>query len=461
MAEDLNRRDFLSTTGKIAAAGATVWSALHPAVHIARGAAVNANDKIVVGLIGCGGMGNYDLDDFMRVPEVAVAALCDIDESHLNDTATKVDKKYKSKPKTHVDYRELLDNKDIDVVIIGTPDHWHAIPFINACLAGKDVYCEKPISHNILEGRAMVKAAHEKKRVTQIGTQQRSGEHFKKAVEIVKSGKLGRITMTKTWNLSNEAPYGFGRPSDEPHAPSGVDYDRWLGPAPLRPFNPLRFHYQWRWFFDYASGMIGDWNVHLQDIIQWGMGVTAHKSVNAAGGKFAIDDLRDTPDTMVVTYEFDSAQGPFVQVYEMRKANEHGIGGNPGHGMQFHGTDATLYIDRDGFEVIPEKDGGGGDPRKRKDRTAAIKSGGSDQHWPHVQDFIRCFKSRERCICDVETGNAITRSCHLGNISYKLGRKIFWNAADETIVHKDGRVDSEATALLGREYRKGYELPAV
>jgi predicted dehydrogenase len=216
----------------------------------------------------------------------------------------------------------------------------------------------------------------------------------------------------------------------------------------------VRFHGQFRWFFDYAAGMIGDWNVHLQDIIHWAMEVTAPRSVHAAGGKYALGDLRDTPDTMVVTYEFDGPKGPFLQVYEMRKGNDHGIGGDPGHGMQFHGTDATLYLDRDGFKVIPQK-------QDDKDRTAAIESKGSDQHWPHVKNFLACVKSRDRCICDVETGHTSTVVCHLGNISLKVGRKIFWDAQNERVVDKSGRPDAEANALLGREYRKGYELPKV
>ncbi len=172
--------------------------------------------------------------------------------------------------------------------------------------------------------------------------------------------------------------------------------------------------------------------------------------MHAAGGKFTLDDIRDTPDTLLVTYEFDSPHGPFIQFYEMRKGNNHGIGGDPGHGMQFHGTDATLYLDREGFQVIPERQ-----------RTAAIKSGSSDQNWPHVQDFLKCVKSRARCICDVETGHTSTAVCHLGNISYRLGRKIFWDAQSETIVDQKGHPDLGANALLGREYRKGFELPKV
>jgi predicted dehydrogenase len=453
MAEDLSRRDFLGSSGRLAG-GAAAWSALHPAIRTARGALVAANDKVVVALIGCGGMGNADLSDFMRDSAVEVAAVCDVDDKNLNETADKVEKKDRKRPETTRDFRPILDRKDVDVVIIGTPDHWHAIPFIAACMADKDVYCEKPVAHDILEGRAMVNAARRHKRVTQIGTQQRSGAHFQEAVRIVQEGKLGRISLTKTWNLANESPRGIGHACDEDEAPQGVDYDRWLGPAPRRKFNKLRFHYQWRWFFDYASGMIGDWNVHLQDIIHWGMGVTAPRSVHASGGKFTLDDDRDTPDTMIVTYEYEGPKGPFLHVYEMRKGNGHGIGGDAGHGMQFHGTDATLYLDRNGYQVYPET-------RDKKDRASACAGGRSDQHWPHVQNFLSCIQSRERCICDIETGHTSTVVCHLGNIAMKVGRTIYWNAAEEKVVDAHGRPDYEANALLGREYRKGYELPKV
>jgi predicted dehydrogenase len=452
MADDLNRRDFLQTSKRLAVGtlGAAAWAFPHPAIRCVQGEPVSPHEKIGIALIGCGGMGHANLETFLRAAEVEAIALADVDEEHLARTTQMVETKRSVRPMSSVDFRQLLDRKDVDAVIIGTPDHWHAIPFILACMAGKDVYCEKPISHNIREGRAMVNAARRYNRVSQIGTQQRSGEHFQRAVQLVQEGKLGRISLTRTWNFSNESPEGCGKPADEPEPPPGVDYDRWLGPAPRRPFNRARFHGSFRWFFDYAAGMIGDWNVHLQDIIHWAMGVTAPRSVYAAGGKFALDDIRDTPDTLLVTYEFESAQGPFLQFYEMRKGNDRGIGGDPGHGMQFHGTDATLYLDRGGFELIPQGE-----------RTAAIKSGGSDQHWPHVQNFLSCVKSRQRCICDVETGHTSTVVCHLGNISYKLGRKIYWDASLEIIRDAQGNPDAEANMLLGREYRTGYELPTV
>ena len=234
MSDELNRRNFIEDSGRLAAstAGIATWSALHPTVRTARGEAVAPSETIRVALIGCGGQGHYDLDVLTRSPEVWVAALCDVDQRHVNRTADKVEKKYDKKPTTTVDFHAILERNDVDAVIIGTPDHWHAIPFVYACMAGKDVYREKPICHNIKEGRAMVNAARRYKRVSQIGTQQRSGEHFQKAVKLVQDGKLGKISLTRTWNFSNEAPYGCGKPGDREEAPDGVDYDRWLGSAP-------------------------------------------------------------------------------------------------------------------------------------------------------------------------------------------------------------------------------------
>ena len=317
-------------------------------------------------------------------------------------------------------------------------------------MAGKDVYCEKPICHNIKEGRAMVNAARRYKRVSQIGTQQRSGEHFQKAVKLVQDGKLGRVSMTRTWNFSNEAPYGCGKPMDRDKAPDGRRLRSLAWPGTQRPFNRVRFHGTFRWFYDYAAGMIGDWNVHLQDIIHWAMGVTAPKSVHAAGGKFTLDDIRDTPDTLLVTYEFDSPQGPFVQFYEMRKGNNHGIGGDTGHGMQFHGTDATLYLDRGGFQVIPERQ-----------RTAAIKNGSSDQNWPHVAGFSQVREVAQAVYLRRRDGPYLHRRLPSRQYLLQAGSEDLLGCASETIVDQKGHPDAEANALLGREYRKGYELPKV
>jgi len=467
MGEQISRREFLDSSSRTVAgvaAGLAVGGLATAARGQPRPAAVSPNEKVVVGLIGCGGMGNYNLDDFMRAEEVAVAAVCDVDASHLKSTADKVEKKYGKRPKEHKDFRRLIDMKDIDVVIIGTPDHWHAIPMIYACMAGKDVYVEKPVSHNIAEGRAMVNAARKYRRIVQVGMQQRSGEHFQKAVELVRSGVLGDISYTRTWNLSNEAPDGKGNPPDS-DPPPGVDYDFWLGPAPKRRFNPNRFHHNFRWFFDYAAGMVGDWNVHVQDVVHWAMGVDAPVSVSAVGGKYVLRDNRDTPDTLDITYDFVTPAGKrFIQTYSLSFGCATPFNGH-GYGTQFFGSNGSLFVDRGGWEIIPDTKEAPdpNDPKKKTQvpRTEKLSGGGSDQHWPHVQNFLACVKSRkvEDLAVDIEVGHKTAAACHLGNIAWKVGKRIYWDAKREIITDKDGRPDREANKLLTREYRAPYTLP--
>src|SRR5262245_40806973 len=287
----LDRREFLESSA-LAAAGLAAPMSLADEKK-----KVSPNDKIVTALIGCGGMGRANLKDFIRLPDFEVAAVCDIDPRQR--TAALKDLQAGQRPTEKVeqvqDFRKVVERKDIDAVIIGTPDHWHAYVLIAACANGKDVYCEKPLSHNIVEGRAMVEAARRHKRVVQIGTQQRSGKHFQDAVKYVHSGRLGHIHTCRTWITNNSPPEGAGNPPDEA-PPPGVDYDLWLGPAPKRPFNRNRFHYQYRWFWDYGNGLCNDWGVHLNDIILWGMNVTAPISAAAVGGKLEITDNSDTPD---------------------------------------------------------------------------------------------------------------------------------------------------------------------
>ncbi len=481
MSNPVNRRRFLSDSARVAS-GAAGAAAMTVGVHtMARAeAAPTPKDTVNVGLIGCGGMGRANWRLFMNNPEVRVVAVADPDSRHVQDAlkdvveARKKQDREPEKVATHEDFRAVLDNKEIDCVIVGTPDHWHAIPTILACQAGKDVYCEKPISHNIVEGRAMVNAVKRHKRVCQIGTQQRSGEHFQKAIELVQTGALGRVILTRTWNYSQEGPGGIGNPADD-NPPKEANYDLWLGPAPKRPFNANRFHYQWRWFFDYASGMVGDWNVHLQDIVHLAMKTGRPKAVACSGGKFALEDNRDTPDLLEATYEFDGPDGPFVQMYSMRKFNENNgvwpqiadqipnsrIGlWSSGHGIQFVGTLGTMYLNRGGFEIVPETNREGD---KVVNRCEPVKSGSSSQNEPHVRNFLDCVKSRELPRSHIASMHETTLCCHLANIAMKVGRKIYWDA-DKELCFRDAAhktPDADANALLGREYRKPWELPKV
>jgi predicted dehydrogenase len=446
--------DRITRRGFVGAVGVSAGSA---AVLGASGRAVAANDKIRIGIIGSGSRGMQVLDTFLTHPEVDIVAVADVDDKHSQHCAETVKKKNGNDPVTGRDYHAMLDRKDVDAVIIATPDHWHALPAIEAVLAGKDVYVEKPVGHNVAEGQAMLRAARKTNKVMAVGTQQRSSSHFQEAVETVRSGKLGKVFWVQTWNYENISPVGIGRPSDS-EPPPGVDYDRWLGPAPKLPFNPNRFHLLFRWFFDYAGGMMSDWGVHLNDIVLWALDAKGPQAVSASGGILSLDDNRDTPDTLQVVYDFPGC----VLTYSMRKGNGLPLNGHD-YGILFCGTDGSLLLDRSGFEIIPDKvvlpygiKMAQGDRPLRKIDLEPRKVKGVDGQGPHIANFLQCLKSRERPTCDIEIAHRSTNTCHLGNIAFKLGRKLVWDNETETF-----KGDREANALLSREPRRGYELPQV
>ena len=451
MASDrITRRGFVETVGMTASASAFLGAA-------GTSSAAPANEKIRLALIGAGSRGNQLLDSFLPQADVEIIAVADVDDHHAGETAERVKKAKGNTPETARDYRAMLERKDLDAVIIATPDHWHALPAIHAVLAGKDVYVEKPVAHNVAEGRAMIKAARKTNKIMAVGTQQRSSSHFQKAVEIVRSGKLGKVFWVQTWNFENISPVGLGRYPDG-EAPSHVDYDRWLGPAPHHAFNPNRFHLLFRWYFDYAGGMMSDWGVHLNDIVLWALNSHGPKSVYTTGGIRTSDDDRDTPDTMQVVYEFPDC----TLTYSMRKGNGLKFNGRD-YGILFCGTDGSLMLDRGGFEVIPDKvvlpygiKRAHGDRPLRKIDLKPETAKGVDGQDSHVRNFLDCVKSRALPTSDIEIAQRSTNTCHLGNISYKLGRKLDWDAENETFKN-----DAEADALLTRQPRKGYELPEV
>ena len=444
--DGITRRDFVETVGAVTLLGA-------PA--LAKAGA--ANEKIRLGLIGAGSRGGQLLDSFLPQPDVEIIAVADVDDQHAGKTAERIEEEQGTAPHTARDYRVMLDRKDLDAVIIATPDHWHALPAIHAVLAGKDVYVEKPVAHNVAEGQAMLSAARKTNKIMAVGTQQRSSSHFQKAVEIVQSGKLGKVFWVQTWNYENISPLGMSRIPDTA-APAHVDYDRWLGPAPERPFNPARFHLLFRWYFDYAGGMMSDWGVHLNDIVIWALCSKGPKSVYTTGGIFTTDDDRDTPDTLQVVYEFPEC----TLTYSMRKGNGLKLNGHD-YGILFCGTDGSLLLDRNGFEVIPDAvvmpyglKSVLGDRTLRKIALKPETAKGVDGQDSHVRNFLDCIRSRALPTCDIEIAHRSTNTCHLGNIAYKLGRKLEWDAEAERFKN-----DPEADALLKREPRKGYELPQV
>jgi predicted dehydrogenase len=445
-AERFSRREFVGTSAGVAAVLATGRSA------------VGANEKVRLALIGAGSRGNQLLDAFLPRPEVDFVAVADVDDRHAGETAEKIKKSKKNSPATTRDYRELLDRKDIDAVVIATPDHWHAIPAIHATMAGKDVYVEKPVGHNVAEGRAMINAARKFDKVMAVGTQQRSSENFQKAVETVQSGKLGKVFWIQTWNFENISPVGMVRAADTA-TPPYVDYDRWLGPAPKRAFNLNRFHLLFRWFSDYAGGMMSDWGVHLNDIALWALDAKGPQAVTSTGGIVTTDDERDTPDTLQVVYDFPGC----TLTYSMRKGNGLKFNGHE-YGILFCGTEGSLMLDRSGHEIIPDKVilpygiklVKGDQPIRKIDLQPSSFKAKDDGVPAHVADFLSCLKTRKRPIADIEIAHRSTNTCHLGNIAYKIGRKLQWDAEAETFKN-----DPEANALLSREYRPGFELPKI
>jgi predicted dehydrogenase len=444
-----SRRSFLKRSLAGVAGGAAALSASTRAVSAqSQDRVAGANRRIRVGLIGCGGMGTGDLRDMLRLGAQCVA-LCDVDQAQSAKTRDLVNRDFNQTPDLVVsDFRKLLDRTDIDAVIVATPDHWHALPTVMACEAGKDVYVEKPLSLTIGEGRVMVDVARRHQCVVQMGTQQRSAPHYADAVEYVKSGKLGKIRVVKTWAYQDWMGNIPKVPDSEP--PAGVDYDMWLGPAPKRPFNKNRFHFNFRWYYDYSGGLMTDWGAHMIDIANWGMGVTAPNAATSVGGKFGFpDDAEETPDTQQALWEYDG----YSMIWEHATA----IGQGPymrDHGVAFHGNNGVLVVDRGGWEVLPETETTAGSPKRyRMAGEPRRGTGGADSHLAHVKNFLECMDSRAQPRSDVEVGHNSMIACHLGNIAYRLGRRVKWDIKAERIAD-----DAEAQGLVMKRYRAPWSL---
>jgi len=427
----INRRQFLNSTAKNAAGVAAGMVGLAAAGQLAK---ASPNERVNVAGIGIRGQGKYVTSSLASLPEVNVTAICDIDENLLPIAGKSVQDAQGKAPRFETDFRKILEDDSIDAVVVGTPDHWHALITIMACQAGKDVYVEKPVSHNVLEGVRMVEAARKHKRIVQSGIHQRSGSHFQSAIDYVRSGKLGKVRLAKAWTIHTRK--SIGHKADAP-VPPGVNYDMWLGPAASRPFNPNRFHYNWHWFWDYGTGEMGNWGVHMLDIARWGMGVDLPTRVSASGGKFYFNDDQQTPDTHLVHYRYDDV----LITWEHRLWTNHGQEGRSA-AAGFYGDKGTLVVDRGGWKVYDQKD--------------APTSDTSDQARTHHQNFIDCVKTRATPTSDIEIGHITSAMCHLGNVAYRVGREIEF---DPTTISCPG--DEEANSLLGREYRKEWELPAV
>lgn len=436
----LSRRDVLARAGKVAAVGA-----LAPLIPMAdaitwRGASQSPNDKLVLGLIGCGGMGSANMQNLMNFNDVEIAALCDVDSSRIPGDFERVEKKYGRKPDVYKDYRSMLDRKDIDAVIIGTPDHWHALNLIHAVQAGKDSYCEKPLSHNIVEVVAMAAAVRKYKRVVQCGTWQRSTREFTDAIDYVRSGKLGKVVQCRAWNND-----GFRAGRQSPTTPpSSLDYEMWTGPAALLPYAPNHVHFNWRWFMNYGGGMTTDWGVHMMDIALLGMSkgqeLVMPTSVSAYGGQLAIlDDDRTAPDVTEAIYKFDDPD--FVMHWSVGRDHI----GRDGNGTEFVSADGrTLRVWRGGWKVM--------DPDGKE-----LPKEGTTNPPNHWRDFVDCVKTRSQPRASLASVAQTTTVCHLANVALYSGETVRWDSKKQDLIGKAGR----ETLSYRRHYRKGYALPKV
>ncbi len=431
----LRRRTFLGSAAGMAVAAAP---------QVLRG----QEKTYRVGFIGLGRRGRANLHSAMKSPRVEIAAFSEIYKPNLEKALEIVPDR--DKVKLYPDFRDLLADKSIDAVCIATPDHWHAYQTVEACKAGKDVYVEKPISVTVYEGQMMVKAARKYKRVVQVGTQQRSGEHFQEVVEMMHQGVLGDVSFVRTWNFGNLTPEGIGNPPDSA-PPADLDWDMWLGPAPKVPFNKNRFgvepdrYSDFRWFWDYAGGMMTDWGIHLLDIVLWAMKEPGPRSIVCIGGKYAIKDNRETPDTIIATFEFPG----FAATYENRIANALPLDGK-GYGIDFHGTNGTLFVDRQGWRITPEtRDVATGKMERMGSAEGEVKNNTTDDHWVN---FIKCMDTREKPIADILEGHRSTTTALLGNIALRSKQRVDWDPVAETTDN------AEARSFLQRPYRAPWKL---
>ena len=406
-----------------------------------------ASDQVNIGLIGANGMGWSYLEAILKVPGIRLHSICDVDQNVIDRRLGDLSKFNidGSKIKTYRDHRAMLDSKDVDAVIIATPDHWHCLQMVDACAAGKHVYVEKPVGNSIGECELMIQAQKKYNNVVQAGQWQRSQQHFQDAIDFIGTGKLGKIRTVKVWcYLGWKKPIPFV--ADSP-VPAGVDYDRWLGPAMRRPFNKNRFHFTFRWFWDYAGGLMTDWGVHLLDYALLGMNASVPKSISAAGGNFADPSSpQETPDTLTALYEFDQ----FNLVWDHALGIENGLFKRE-HGIAFIGDNCTLELDRSGWEVMEE----GRSANKVKVERLGSVDRGLDKHMMNFVNVIRSGKL-EDLKCPIESASHVAILSQMGNIAFRSGKKLNWNKEKKRFT--DEAINKK---YLTAKYHNGYGLPKV
>ncbi len=436
----MNRRHFLMTTAAVASTTSSMLA--------------NPSNTVRMAVVGCGGRGMSHVNAWTSLPNVELVAICDIDQSHLDKYVKAVEGKGKKKPDTYVDFRKLLEDKNIDAVSIASPNHWHTLQAIWAMQAGKDVYVEKPCSHNIFEAQQIVHAARKYDKMVQMGSQSRSSVALKEAVQRMNEGELGEVYMARALCFKWRDTIGKTPVSE---VPAGVDYDLWTGPAPKRPFTKNRFHYNWHWFWDTGNGDLGNQGIHEVDIARWGLGVKFPTKVTAMGGKYMFDDDQETPNTINCLLEFDVNGKKKLMAFDVRHwISNHEAGISEGKfdkngkaentiGNTFFGSKGYLAIDgytRYQTWLGPKQEAG---PAKDK---------GGD----HFLNFIEAVRSRKRSDlnAEIEEGAASTICMHLGNVAYRVGRTLHFDEKTMTVVN-----DHEANKLFTREYRKPFVVPHI
>jgi predicted dehydrogenase len=415
-----NRREFLSVAAA-SAAGLTALSASR--------AADRPNERLVLAVMGVHGRGRDLLREFSACADVEIAYVCDPDDNVVPAALRAVNARQQRPPRHERDIRRVLEDRDVNALVVTAPDHWHALATIWACQAGKHVYVEKPVSHNLVEGRRMVEAARRHNRVVQAGTQRRSAGHVRSAAELVRSGRLGKVPFVRTWIAGHRPSIGHRADAE---VPRGVDYDLWLGPAPQRPFNPNRFHYNWHWNWDYGTGELGNNGIHALDMVRQILNLDLPQRVSAGGGKYFYDDDQQTPDTHLATFDFPGC----CVSWEHRIWSRTGFAGQQ-WGVALYGERGMLLFDNRGWHV--------------EDGIEASDQASSGIQRAHVQNFLDCARSGRRPNVDIEEGHKSTSLCHLGNVAWRVGRTLHFDARTETCTG-----DAEANRLLRRSYRRPF-----
>lgn len=430
MSYEANRRDFIKWSAAGAAAGLSSFALADE--DSPSGKRVSANDKIVLAVMGVNGRGSALAQTFMANPGAEIAYVCDVDQQALDKALVIVQKGQSRKPQAVKDFRQALDDKSVDALVVAAPNHWHAPATILGCSAGKHVYVEKPCSHNPREGELAVEASRKHQRVVQMGSQRRSRPSIIEAVKKVQDGAIGRVMYARTWYNNRRPAIGKGKPAE---VPSHLDYALWQGPAPARPFMDNVIHYKWHWFWHWGNGELGNNGIHALDVARWALDVQFPTRVTSGGAKHRWDDDQQTPDTHLVTYDF----GPKTILWEGLSWSAYGPGGSM-FGMSFHGDAGTLLLADNGYKIYD----------LQNKETGAFAGKGSDTE--HIANFLDCIRTGARPNADIEDGHRSTLLCHLGNIAHRVNRVL-------TVDSKSGHIqgDEQAMQLWSREYQPGWE----